>query len=733
MAPSAAAPASAAAATPDPISATAANPTSADTTWPPITLRGWANGSALPAAISAMLAASGGNSSGRSGEHRRPRRGSRARPRIVRVESSVDLDAGRGGAADVGHRLFLGRASRTVTGSAVTTCAAGRTCTVVPAADARAPADTGAWRPTRGGAAARSECTGACCGGRAGGPAATADDAPEGAGDGRLGGGAVGPDATTVGDTRAGAGDVGDPAAATAGDGRWGGAGVVGPDGATDGVARAGAGGAGGRDADGLQLSVVRPTTIVAPGAERPMGRPAHTPSTRVPLPEPRSSTVTMPGGPAGGRSRPPCSACVTPRGPSIGRSQSAARPRRWMPGDRRHTCPRSGPSSTCRVPAGGRRGSRPRRSSARSRARPAAVDYPAGRVRLDRRAWSSEVSVGAGRSVRSATRRWCAARSAGDRPAERCSVDLPGEGARKALGEGHRTRPKRLGESDGRVVEQLLRERRTGHRRGTGDDDGVRDVAADRIRQRDHRGLQHPGVGGEDRLQLERRDPLVEGLEHVVAAAEQPYPAVVVALGQIAGRLARGSLGAGTRGATGARTRARGSRAWRRPVDSVRSMQISPDPDARARPDIVLDRTRRLAGLAQHQPVSGQHPAQPAPRGPLPGRGPDHGGRLGLPVAVPRPDSPLLLDPVGDRRVEDLPGAGRLAQRRTRGVQERQHRLPGAGRGAEAGDPVPFQQRGQLLRRAPGPSRAPRSSPRRSTARTGCSRSAWPSRARTR
>ena len=272
------------------------------------------------------------------------------------MESSVDRDWGRGGAADVGHRLFLGRASRTVTGSAVTTCAAGRTCTVVPAADARAPADTGAWRPTRGGAAARSECTGACCGGRAGGPAATADDAPEGAGDGRLGGGAVGPDATTVGDTRAGAGDVGDPAAATAGDGRWGGAGVVGPDGATDGVARAGAGGAGGRDADGLQLSVVLPTTIVAPGRSA-VGRPAHTPSTRVPLPEPRSSTVTMPGRPCVGPATATRQCLRDTPGSFNGRSESAARPRTWTPGVRCHTCPRAGPPSTCRVPAGGRRG----------------------------------------------------------------------------------------------------------------------------------------------------------------------------------------------------------------------------------------------------------------------------------------------------------------------------------------------------------------------------------------
>ena len=144
------------------------------------------------------------------------------------------------------------------------------------------------------------------------------------------------------------------------------------------------------------------------------------------------------------------------------------------------------------------------------------------------------------------------------------------------------------------------------------------------------------------------------------------------------------------------------------------------PGPDPETRPDLVLDRAGRTlrsggltgrrglggpadrlgrAGLTQHQPVSGQHPAQPAPRGPLPGWCPDQGGRLGLPVAVPRPDSPLLLDPVGDRRVEDLPGAGRLAQRRVCGVEERQHRLPGAGRGAEAGDPVPFEQRRQQLR----------------------------------
>ena len=122
------------------------------------------------------------------------------------------------------------------------------------------------------------------------------------------------------------------------------------------GVARADAGGAGGRDADGDQLSVLLPTTIVAPG-RRAVGRPAHTPSTRVPLPEPRSSTVTMPGRPCAGPATATRQCLRDTPGSFNGRSESAARPRTWTPGVRCHTCPRAGPPSTCRVPAGSGRG----------------------------------------------------------------------------------------------------------------------------------------------------------------------------------------------------------------------------------------------------------------------------------------------------------------------------------------------------------------------------------------
>ena len=209
--------------------------------------------------------------------------------------------------------------------------------------------------------------------------------------------------------------------------------------------------------------------------ARGPTGRPAGMPSTTVPVFDPRSSTVTVPGRPGawlghGHHAVPARHLGVRHRQVAVGRH------------GRGGGCPATGATPApgpvrparagCLRAAGG--GLRPRRSPARLRARPAAVDYRgAGRVgSIGMHGHRGSV----GRGVR-------IDRSAGcDRTAESCSVDLPGDGARKALDEGHRTRPERLGESTGRVVEQLLRERRTGHRRG----DGGRRRRAGRVRPPD-------------------------------------------------------------------------------------------------------------------------------------------------------------------------------------------------------------------------------------------------------
>ena len=66
--------------------------------------------------------------------------------------------------------------------------------------------------------------------------------------------------------------------------------------------------------------------------------------------------------------------------------------------------------------------------------------------------------------------------------------------------------------------------------------DDGPHDRAALLVGRRDGRGLGHRRVGDERGLDLERADPVAGGDDHVVAAALEVEPAVLVCADAVAG-----------------------------------------------------------------------------------------------------------------------------------------------------------------------------------------------------
>src|SRR5258708_45698 len=82
-----------------------------------------------------------------------------------------------------------------------------------------------------------------------------------------------------------------------------------------------------------------------------------------------------------------------------------------------------------------------------------------------------------------------------------------------------------------------LVGERRAGGHAGTYHDERLHDVAAQRVRLADHRGLRHRRMLEDRALDLEWADAIPRALDHVVGAALEPEVSVGVAAAEIADR----------------------------------------------------------------------------------------------------------------------------------------------------------------------------------------------------
>jgi hypothetical protein len=176
--------------------------------------------------------------------------------------------------------------------------------------------------------------------------------------------------------------------------------------------------------------------------------------------------------------------------------------------------------------------------------------------------------------------------------------------------------------------------------------DVGFRHREPQRIRARNDRGFGDRRVLDQHALELERTDPVVRGLEHVVGAPDEREVAVRVAHGDVAGVIVT---------------------VVHRRRGALRVVEIAGRDPGRAVTEVDAD-LALVGGLAvrveQRDPIAGQRQTHRAGFDASTRRIPDHRGRLGLPVAVAHreaPRAPDLLDHLG---IQWLAGADRLAQR---------------------------------------------------------------------
>ena len=166
-----------------------------------------------------------------------------------------------------------------------------------------------------------------------------------------------------------------------------------------------------------------------------------------------------------------------------------------------------------------------------------------------------------------------------------------------------------------------------------------LRDGEAHRVRRRHDGGLGHGRVLDQDALQLERADPVVRGLEHVVGAPDVGDVAVRVAGADVTGVVVATGHGLG--------------------VALLVAVVADHQPERALRQvhaDLALVRHLPGGGVDQGDRVAGDRAAHRAGLHGLPGRVADLHGGLGLAEAVPDAQTPRLLDLLDHLGVERLP-----------------------------------------------------------------------------
>ena len=197
----------------------------------------------------------------------------------------------------------------------------------------------------------------------------------------------------------------------------------------------------------------------------------------------------------------------------------------------------------------------------------------------------------------------------------------------------------------------------------------------AHRVRRGDDCRLGDGVVFDEHTLELERGEPVVAGLEHVIGASDVGDEAVLITFGHVTG-------------VVDAAFESLGGLLLIAPVAARQAQR----PGIEAEADLSLIALFPGGRVDEDDVVSGQHLAHRAVLELLIGGIADLQGRLGLPVAVADEHAPIVLHPVDDLRVEGLTGTEGDRRRVLQVTEIRLDEHPPHGRrGAEArhADPV--------------------------------------------